>query len=99
MLQGPSMAHPQDSFRFFHRLCLDGGLSRCDVEQLLNMTLLGLRQMATDPDVANSGLAILADLGKTPGPEVQVFRPVLNGFSMGFQWVVMVETLTLLQAY
>ena len=38
-----------------------------DAEQLLNMTLMGLRQMASDPDVARSGLQILADLGKTPG--------------------------------
>ena len=56
----------QDSFRFFHRLRFDG-LSMSDAEQLLNMTLMGLRQMASDPDVARSGLEILADLGKTPG--------------------------------
>lgn len=55
-----------DSFRFFHRLRFDG-LSMSDAEQLLNMTLMGLRQMASDPDVARSGLQILADLGKTPG--------------------------------
>eukprot|EP00435_Cladocopium_sp_Y103_P064518 s58_g26.t1 len=56
----------KDSFRFFHRLRFDG-LSIRDAEQLLNMTLMGLRQMASDPDVARAGLEILADLGKTPG--------------------------------
>ena len=65
----------QDSFRFFHRLCLDG-LSLGDAEQLLNMTLVGLRQMASDPDVVRSGLAVLADLGKAPG-----------GTEIGFDWI------------
>ena len=38
-----------------------------DAEQLFQMTVLGLRQLATDPDVARSGLVIFDDLAKFPG--------------------------------
>jgi len=38
-----------------------------DAEQLFQMTVLGLRQLATDPDVARSGLLIFDDLAKLPG--------------------------------
>lgn len=38
-----------------------------DAEQLFQMTVLGLRQLATDPDVARSGLVIFDDLAKLPG--------------------------------
>ncbi len=63
----------EDRFRFFHRLC-SHGLSMNDAEQLFQMTVLGLRQLATDPDVARSGLVIFDDLAKLPGGSWERFH-------------------------
>lgn len=69
----------EDRFRFFHRLC-SHGLSMNDAEQLFQMTVLGLRQLATDPDVARSGLLIFDDLAKLPGGSWERFH-VLRCFN------------------